>query len=71
MPIKTARGGHGLRDAATGCLCIALPLYVLGVSGSALDTSTVFLAELIPAVVIGTVCAPLTIASTPGGCLLR
>jgi MFS family permease len=40
-------------------LFIALPLYVLGVSGSALDTSTVFLAELIPAVVIGTVCGPL------------
>jgi predicted MFS family arabinose efflux permease len=40
-------------------LFIALPLYVLGASGSALDTSTVFLAELIPAVVIGTVCGPL------------
>jgi MFS family permease len=40
-------------------LFIALPLYVLGASGSALDTSTVFLAELIPAVVVGTVCGPL------------
>jgi MFS family permease len=40
-------------------LFIALPLYVLGTSGSALDTSTVFLAELIPAVVVGTVCGPL------------
>lgn len=40
-------------------LFIALPLYVLRVSGSALDTSTVFLAEFIPAVVIGTVCGPL------------
>ena len=47
-------------------LFIALPLYVLGVSGSALDTSTVFLAELIPAVVIGIVCAPLIDRWNPG-----
>jgi MFS family permease len=47
-------------------LFIALPLYVLGVSGSALDTSTVFLAELIPAVVIGTVCGPLIDRFNPG-----
>jgi MFS family permease len=47
-------------------LFIALPLYVLGVSGSALDTSNVFLAELIPAVVIGTVCGPLIDRWNPG-----
>lgn len=40
-------------------LFIALPLYVLRVSGSALATSTVFLAELAPAVLVGTVCGPL------------
>jgi predicted MFS family arabinose efflux permease len=37
-------------------LFIALPLYVLQASGSALDTSTVFLVELAPAVVVGTLC---------------
>jgi MFS family permease len=47
-------------------LFIALPLYVLGISGSALDASTVFLAELIPAVVIGTVCGPLIDRFNPG-----
>src|SRR3984957_2747276 len=47
-------------------LFIALPLYVLRVSGSALATSTVFLAELIPAVVIGTVCGPLIDCWNPG-----
>jgi MFS family permease len=47
-------------------LFIALPLYVLGVSGSALDTSAVFLAELIPAVVVGTVCGPLIDRRNPG-----
>jgi MFS family permease len=47
-------------------LFIALPLYVLGVSGSALDTSTVFLAELIPAVAIGTVFGPLIDRFNPG-----
>ena len=47
-------------------LFIALPLYVLGASGSALDTSTVFLAELIPAVVVGTVCGPLIDRRDPG-----
>lgn len=40
-------------------LFIALPLYVLRVSDSALDTSGVFLAELVPAVVVGTACGPL------------
>jgi MFS family permease len=47
-------------------LFIALPLYVLRVSGSALDTSAVFLAELVPAVVIGTVCGPLIDRFNPG-----
>ena len=39
-------------------LFIALPLYVLQVSESALDTSAVFLAELAPAVLVGTACGP-------------
>lgn len=38
---------------------IALPLVVLRASGSALATSAVFLAELVPAVVVGTACGPL------------
>jgi predicted MFS family arabinose efflux permease len=41
-------------------LFIALPLYVLQVSGSALATSSVFLAELLPAVVVATACGPVT-----------
>jgi MFS family permease len=45
---------------------IALPLVVLRSSGSALATSTVFLAELIPAVVIGTVCGPIIDRRDPG-----
>jgi MFS family permease len=40
-------------------LFIALPLYALNASGSALATSTVFLAELTPAVLVGIVCGPL------------
>lgn len=39
-------------------LFIALPLYALNTSGSALATSTVFLAELAPAVIVGTACGP-------------
>ena len=40
-------------------LFIALPLYVLHTSGSALNTSGVFLAELVPGVVVGTLGGPL------------
>ena len=47
-------------------LFIALPLYVLGASRSALDTSMVFLAELVPAVAIGTTCGPLIDRRDPG-----
>lgn len=47
-------------------LFIALPLYVLAASGSALETSAVFLAELVPAVVIGTACGPLIDRRDPG-----
>lgn len=47
-------------------LFIALPLYVLGASGSALDTSMVFLVELVPAVVIGTACGPQLDRRDPG-----
>lgn len=47
-------------------LFIAMPLYVLRASGSALATSTVFLAELVPAVVVGTVCGPLIDRRDPG-----
>ena len=46
-------------------LFIALPLYVLRSSGSALSTSGVFLAELLPAVVVGTVCGPLIDRGNP------
>ncbi|HET8977092.1 MAG TPA: MFS transporter [Solirubrobacteraceae bacterium] len=47
-------------------LFIALPLYALGVSGSALSMSLVFLAELVPAVVVGTACGPLIDRRGPG-----
>ena len=40
-------------------LFIALPLYVLHASGSALNTSGVFLAELVPGVVVGALGGPL------------
>src|SRR5690349_8896936 len=39
-------------------LFIALPLYALSSSGSALATSTVFLAELAPAILVGIACGP-------------
>jgi MFS family permease len=47
-------------------LFIALPLYVLQVSGSALDTSAVFLAELAPAVLVGLVGGPVIDRWNPG-----
>ncbi len=47
-------------------LFIALPLYVLQVSGSALHTAAVFLAELAPAVLVGTVCGPVIDRWNPG-----
>jgi MFS family permease len=47
-------------------LFIALPLYVLRASGSPLATSTVFLAELVPAVLVGTICGPLIDRGNPG-----
>jgi predicted MFS family arabinose efflux permease len=50
-------------------LFIALPLYVLQVSGSALDTSAVFLVELAPAVLVGTVGGPVIDRRNPGGLL--
>ncbi len=50
-------------------LFIALPLYVLQVSGSAMDTSGVFLAELAPAVLVGTVCGPVIDRWNPGALL--
>ena len=46
-------------------LFIALPIYVLQASGSALSTSTVFLAELVPAVVVGSLCGPVIDRSNP------
>ena len=45
---------------------IARPLVVLRASGSALATSTVFLAELVPAVVVGTVFGPFIDRRNPG-----
>jgi MFS family permease len=45
---------------------IALPLVVLRSSGSAFATSAVFLAELVPAVVIGTVGGPVIDRHDPG-----
>jgi MFS family permease len=48
-----------ISEAGDWLLFIALPLYVLHVSGSALDTSAVFLAELAPAVVVGILGGPL------------
>ena len=59
-------GAVAVSETGDWLLFIALPLYVLQVSGSALDTSTVFLAELIPAVVVGIVCGPLIDRWAPG-----
>ena len=58
--------GVTISETGDWLLFIALPLYVLGASGSTLDTSTVFLAELVPAVVIGTLCGPLIDRRHPG-----
>jgi MFS family permease len=66
-PRRSLRGNSSYRrlwsavaisETGDWLLFIALPLYVLQVSGSALATSSVFLAELLPAVVIGTACGP-------------
>jgi MFS family permease len=65
-PYRRLCAAVAVSETGDWLLFIALPLYVLGVSGSALDTSTVFLAELIPAVVIGIVCAPLIDRWNPG-----
>ena len=59
-------GAVAVSETGDWLLFIALPLYVLQVSGSALDTSTVFLAELIPAVVVGIICGPLIDRWAPG-----
>jgi MFS family permease len=73
--VTPARGSRALGALCTAVavselgdwlLFIALPLVVLRSSGSTLATSTVFLAELIPAVVIGTVCGPLLDRRDPG-----
>jgi MFS family permease len=75
-----AIGASRARRGAVGGLCaavvvsetgdwllfIALPLYVLRASGSPLATSTVFLAELVPAVLVGTTCGPLIDRGNPG-----
>lgn len=53
-------------DMGDWLLFIALPLYVLRVSGSAFDTSAVFLAELVPAVVVGATCGVLIDRWSPG-----
>jgi MFS family permease len=44
-----------ISDAGDWLLMIALPVYVLALTGSSLATSTVFMAELAPALLLGTV----------------
>lgn len=63
-------GAVVVSDAGDWLLFIALPLYVLHASGSALATSTVFLAELAPAVLVGTTCGPLIDRRDPGQLLV-
>lgn len=62
----------GVSEIGDWLLFIALPLVVLQGTGSTLATSAVFLAELIPAVTVGTVCGPLIDRRDPGRllCLL-
>ena len=56
----------GVSEIGDWLLFIALPLVVLQGTGSTLATSAVFLAELIPAVTVGTVCGPLIDRRDPG-----
>jgi MFS family permease len=65
-PYRRLCAAVAVSETGDWLLFIALPLYVLGVSGSALDTSTVFLAELLPAIVVGIVGAPLIDRWNPG-----
>jgi MFS family permease len=48
-----AQRGGLVSDTGDWLLLIALPIYVFTLTGSALNTSTVFLAELIPALLFG------------------
>lgn len=77
-PVPPLRGNSAYRrlwsavaisETGDWLLFIALPLYVLQVSGSALDTSGVFLAELAPAVLVGIAGGPLIDRWNPGGLL--
>jgi predicted MFS family arabinose efflux permease len=74
-PAPSLRGNRAYRrlwsavaisETGDWLLFIALPLYVLKVSGSALDTSAVFLAELAPAVLVGIVGGPVIDRWNPG-----
>jgi MFS family permease len=56
----------GVSEIGDWLLFIALPLVVLQGTGSTLATSAVFLAELVPAVTVGTVCGPLIDRRDPG-----
>jgi MFS family permease len=58
-PYRALLTAVAISETGDWLLFIALPLYTLHASGSALATSTVFLAELAPAVIVGTTCGPL------------
>ncbi len=58
-PFRALLSAVVISETGDWLLFIALPLYALNASGSALATSTVFLAELVPAVVVGIACGPL------------